>query len=113
MDIAASTINGWFKETADLLRPSYYRLKELILRSDYIQVDETTVPVMIEGKDKTVKSYLWLLRSVIDSQVFFHYDEGSRAQKVVIPLLIKYHYCPINPFNALLIKGMQNASPHF
>jgi transposase len=90
MDMAASTINGWFKETADLLRPMYYRLKELILQSDYIQVDETTVPVMVEGKDKTVKSYLWLLRSVIDSQVFFHYDKGSRSQKVVIPLLMKY-----------------------
>lgn len=90
MDLAASTINGWFKETADLLRPMYYRLKEKVLESDYIQIDETTVPVMIKGKGKTVKSYLWLLRSVIDSLVFFHYDEGSRAQKVVIPLLLEY-----------------------
>ena len=90
IDLAASTINGWFKETADLLRPAYYRLKEIVLQSDYLQVDETTVPVVIEGKDKTVKSYLWLLRSVMDSLVFFHYDEGSRAQKVVIPLLMNY-----------------------
>lgn len=90
IDLAASTINGWFKETADLLRPTYYRLKEIVLQSDYIQADETTVPVVIEGKDKTVKSYLWLLRSVMDSLVFFHYDEGSRAQKVVIPLLLNY-----------------------
>ena len=90
INLSASTINGWFKETADLLRPTYYRLKEIVLQSDYIQADETTIPVMVEGKGETVKSYLWLLRSVMDSLVFFHYDNGSRAQKVVIPLLLEY-----------------------
>ena len=90
VNLSASTINGWFKETADLLRPTYYRLREIVLQSDYIQADETTVPVMVEGKGETVKSYLWLLGSVMDSLVFFHYDNGSRAQKVVIPLLMDY-----------------------
>ena len=90
MNLSASTINGWFKETADLLRPTYYRLKEIVLQSNYIQADETTVPVIVEGKGETVKSYLWLLRSVMESLVFFHYDNGSRAQKVVIPLLMNY-----------------------
>ncbi|MDR0748468.1 MAG: IS66 family transposase [Tannerellaceae bacterium] len=90
MHLSASTINGWFKDTADLLRPLYYRLKDMVLQSDYIQVDETTVPVLVKGTGKTAKSYLWLVRSVMDSLVFFHYDKGSRAQKVVIPLLLKY-----------------------
>lgn len=90
MDIAASTINGWFKATADLLRPMYYHLKDIVLGCDYLQVDETTIPVVIKDKKSTVKSYIWLLRSVMDSLVFFHYDNGSRAQKVVIPLLMNY-----------------------
>jgi len=34
--LAASTVKGWFKETADLLRPMYYRLQEIVLASDYI-----------------------------------------------------------------------------
>ncbi|MDR2915943.1 MAG: IS66 family transposase [Tannerella sp.] len=88
--LAASTVNGRFKETADLLRPMYYRLKEIVPATDYIQVDETTVPVVMDEKNKTVKSYIWLLRSVMDSLVFFHYDKGSRAQKVIIPLLLDY-----------------------
>jgi transposase len=88
--LSASTINGWFKETADLLRPLYYRLKEIVLQSDYIQIDETTIPVVLKGTGKTAKSYLWLLRSVMDQLVFFHYDNGSRAQKAVIPLLLNY-----------------------
>jgi len=33
---------------------------------------------------------LWVVRSVMNNLVFFHYDKGSRAQKVVIELLQKY-----------------------
>ena len=85
--LAASTVNGWFKDTADLLRPLYYRLKEMVLATDYLQVDETTLPIVNNEKSKTVKGYIWMVRSVMDSLVFFHYDQGSRAQKVVLPLL--------------------------
>lgn len=88
--LAASTVNGWFKDTADLLRPLYYRLKEIVLATDYIQVDETTLPIVDNEKSKTVKGYIWMVRSVMESLVFFHYDQGSRAQKVVLPLLIDF-----------------------
>ena len=37
-----------------------------------------------------VKSYLWVVRSVMKNLMFFHYDKGSRAQKVVIELLQNY-----------------------
>jgi len=87
VSIAPATVNGWFKGIADLLRPLYYRLRELVLESDYLQVDETTLPIVHEEKHKTVKGYIWMLRSVMRDLVFFHYDHGSRAQKVVIPLL--------------------------
>lgn len=87
MNLPPPTVNGWFKNTADLLRPLYYRLKELVLLTDYIQVDETTLPVVHEEKHKTVKGYIWLVRSVMQPLQFFHYDGGSRAQKVVLPLL--------------------------
>jgi transposase len=85
--MAASTVNDWFRDTADLLRPLYYRLQETVLSSDYIQVDETTLPVVNDEKHKTVKGYIWMVRSVIQNRVFFHYDHGSRAQKVAIGLL--------------------------
>jgi len=87
VSLPATTVNDWFKETADLLRPLYYRLKEMVLASDYIQVDETTLPVVNEEKHKAVKGYIWMVRSVMEPLVFFHYDKGSRAQKVVLPLL--------------------------
>lgn len=85
--LPASTINGWFQGSCDLLRALYHRLQELVLSCDYIQVDESTVPVINNEKHKTVKAYLWMVRSVPKNMVLFHYDKGSRAQKVVINLL--------------------------
>jgi transposase len=90
VSIPASTVNGWFGGSSDLLRALYYRLREIVLATDYIQVDESTVPVINDEKHRAVKSYLWVVRSVMDNLMFFHYDMGSRAQKVVIELLRNY-----------------------
>lgn len=90
MSIPASTVSNWFMGSCDLLRALYFRLKEIVLASDYIQVDESTVPVIDSEKHRAVKAYLWMVRSVMDKLVFFHYDKGSRAQKVVIDLLRDY-----------------------
>lgn len=88
--IPASTVNDWFAGCSDLLRALYYRLKEIVLQSDYIQIDESTVPVINNEKHRAVKAYLWVVRAVMKDLVFFHYDKGSRAQKVVIELLHNY-----------------------
>ncbi|MBN2863366.1 MAG: IS66 family transposase [Bacteroidales bacterium] len=88
--IPASTVNDWFAGCGDLLRALYYRLKEIVLQSDYIQIDESTVPVINNEKHRAVKAYLWVVRAVMKNLVFFHYDKGSRAQKVVIELLHNY-----------------------
>ena len=90
VSIPASTVSGWFTASSDLLRALYYRLKDIVLSTDYIQVDESTVPVINDEKHRAVKSYLWVVRSVMEKLMFFHYDKGSRAQKVVVELLHGY-----------------------
>ena len=90
ISIAPATINGWFQDVADLMRPAYYRLKELILDSDYIQSDETTIPIINNEKHQTVKGYIWMVRAVMPQLVLFHYDHGSRAQKVALQLFKDY-----------------------
>lgn len=90
ISIAPATINGWFGNVADLMRPAYYRLKELVLRSDYIQSDETTIPIINNEKHKTINGYIWMIRAVTEELVFFHYDYGSRAQKVALQLFKDY-----------------------
>ncbi len=66
MALSASTVNGWFQGSCDLLRALYYRLREVVLATDYIMVDESTIPVIDNEKQKAVKSYLWMVRSVMD-----------------------------------------------
>jgi transposase len=90
VSLPASTVNGWFSGSSDLLRALYFRLREIVLSTDYIQIDESTVPVINNEKHRTVKAYLWIVRSVMEKLVFFHYDKGSRAQRVVIELLHNY-----------------------
>jgi len=86
--LAATTVNDWSASAIDLLEPLYQRLKNNVLSCDYIQVDESTIPVL--DKDKpgaTRKGYHWVVRSPEKQQLFFHYDKGSRAQYVVVDLL--------------------------
>lgn len=88
ISLAASTVNGWFSDTVDLLKPLYETLKKEILSGDYIQIDESTIPVMDKDKPgSTRKGYHWIVRSPMQNQLFFHYQNGSRAQKVVVELL--------------------------
>lgn len=86
--LAASTVNDWFADTVDLLRPLYETLRQKILSTDYVQIDESTIPVV--DKDKpgaTRKGYHWIIKSPVLNQLFFHYQKGSRAQYVVVELL--------------------------
>ena len=90
LDIPETTLNGWFKPACELLKPLYDVLKAEVLDSDYIQVDETTLPVIDKEKQKAAKEYLWTVRSVMKNMIFFHYDYGSRSMKTVTNLLGSY-----------------------
>jgi hypothetical protein len=57
---AASTVNDRCRSAINLLEPLYQKLRQHVLSCDYIQIDESTIPVL---------------------------DKGSRAQHVAIELL--------------------------
>ena len=78
-----STIDGWFKPAVELLKPLYEVLKTEIMKSDYLQGDETTVPVLDKVSHKTNKEYLWMVREVEQRLVLFHYNNGSRSGTVI------------------------------
>jgi len=87
LKIPGNTLHGWFKPTCELLKPLYDKLKEQVLRVDYIQVDETTLPVINKQSHKAVKEYLWMVRAVTSGLVFFYYDDGSHSQQTARNLL--------------------------
>lgn len=90
--LSESTLDGWFKKTVELLKPLYEVLKQEVFDCDYIQADETTVPVINKEKHRADKEYLWMVRSVMEKLVIFHYDKGSRAGAVIESLVNQHHF---------------------
>jgi hypothetical protein len=79
----------------------YEELKSEVLSADYIQVDETTLPVIDNNARQAKKEYLWVVRSVPDRQVFFHYDDGSRSGRTAENLLQSFKgYLQSDGYNA-------------
>ena len=90
--LTESTLDGWFKKTVELLKPLYEELKCEVFSCDYVQADETTVPVINREKHRADKEYLWMVRSVMEKLVIFHYDGGSRAGAVIESLANQYNF---------------------
>lgn len=90
--LTESTVDGWFKQTVELLRPLYEVLKAEVMKADYVQADETTTPVIDHEKKKASKEYLWMVRAVMERLVLFHYDRGSRAGAVIESLANRYNF---------------------
>ena len=88
--LSGATVSDWFETIAVLLQPLYQAMAKEVIESGYIQVDESTIPVIDNEKHKAAKAYLWVVRSIPKKMVFFHYDQGSRSQRVVISLLRDY-----------------------
>ena len=90
--LTESTLDGWFKKTVELLKPLYEELRREVFSCDYVQADETTVPVINREKHKADKEYLWMVRSVMEKLVIFHYYGGSRAGAVIESLANQYNF---------------------
>lgn len=88
VSLSPSTVNNWVASAATLLEPLYQKLRERVLGCDYIQVDESIIPVMDKDKPGAArKGYHWVVRSPEEGCLFFHYDRGSRAGRVAVELL--------------------------
>ena len=90
--LTESTMDGWFKQTMELLKPLYEVLKSEVMKADYVQADETTTPVINKETHKAAKEYLWMVRAVMERLVLFHYDQGSRAGAVIESLANRYNF---------------------
>ena len=90
VEISDSKMNDWFAATCSKLKPIYDKLKEEVLKSDHIQVDESTLPVIDNEKHRAVKGYIWCVRDAINGGVFFRYYNGSRSKDAARTLLDSY-----------------------
>ncbi len=61
LDIKRAILAFWVGYAAAELKPLYLRLRELILTSSKIAVDETVAPVLDPGRGCTKKGYFWAI----------------------------------------------------
>ena len=77
IDIAESTISGWFTASCRLLEPLYERLVSRVQQSSYLMADETPIPVQTKDKPgSTHKGFHWVYKAPVDKLVCFVYRKG-------------------------------------
>ena len=86
VNMPRNTVCGWLMQAAEKLEPLMAYLREDILRSGYVQADETPVQVLNEPNRKdTQRSYMWLYRGNAPNYVAILFDyqetrEGMHAK---------------------------------
>jgi transposase len=82
IEIDRAVLAFWVGYAAAELKPIYLRLRELILTSSKIAVDETVVPVLDPGRGCTKKGYFWAIA------------RDDRAWAGSDPPAVAYSYAP-------------------
>ncbi len=89
-EVNSSTINDWFVSCCTLIKPLYDLLEHQVLKSGYIQADES--PIRVLDKDKEGSShqgYMWVFHNPGLKTVLFKYSKG-RGDQLVKQLLQGY-----------------------
>lgn len=85
-----STINGWFQNCSKLLEPLYEWMKAELLNANYLQADETSIPVLSKNKPgATHTGYYWVYRNPRNKMVVFDYQPG-RGKEMPMTVLKDY-----------------------
>jgi transposase len=82
IDIDRSTMCGWVGKVAEAVSPIYDELKTQILKTDYLQTDDTSVVILDDPKG-SYKGRLWVYRDSLGRQAIFdatrtHEKDGPR-----------------------------------
>ena len=85
--IASSTLEGWVRQSLELIDILYQKLLKETIAKGYIQADESTIKVQDRNKKgKCHLGYYWVYHDPIDKTVLFDYQPGrsiKAANKVL------------------------------
>jgi transposase len=84
--IPDSTMGEWTSATINQLVPLYKLYEKLLFLSVYLQIDETTLKVLEDGKGKCHLGYLWAVFDPVQKLPFFFYQTGRdhKGPKVLL-----------------------------
>jgi transposase len=85
--IPRQTMVRWIQLAAFWLKPIYEEMREDIMKSKYLQVDETPIKYLKPGHGKTKQGYFWCVH-VPGKDVLYHW-EISRAAKCLDNMIPK------------------------
>ena len=82
IEFPSSTVSTWIAKVCELLKPLYELLKKEVLKAKYLNVDETTMPVIEKGvkKGKTHKGYYWTYLHHWGKLVFYEYNPSREKE---------------------------------
>jgi len=90
-DVSESTLNGWFVLACKVLEPLYDTLRKKLLQTDYLQADETPMPVLTKDKVGSAhKGYQWVYHDPLRRLVLFDYRK-SRGKDGPKDILTDFH----------------------
>jgi transposase len=80
VEISRATLDGWVMRVGELLEAVIGAMRSDVLRSSYIQADETIVPVqMHDGRGSDHQAYLWQYGSIVNGrggEMVFDFQQG-------------------------------------
>jgi len=95
LKLPKSTVSGWIMAVCELLDPLFEAHRQVVLRSSYLQVDETTIrvldPIRMLPKDgkkrkkppplgKAHRGYYWVYHDPLHRLVLFDYQPGRGGE---------------------------------
>ena len=90
LPVAPSTLEDFYKRTADALLPLYERMIDRIMHCDILHTDETFIRSMVKGTKKCMQAYLWCrLTGIGPPMIAFHFSL-SQSRDVAESLLGDY-----------------------
>ena len=82
MTLPESTIRDGFRQGVFMLEAIEHRLRELALQSSYMQMDESTIKVMIKPtRGKSHQGYMWVQHSPLEKIVLFSYQKTRSVER--------------------------------
>src|SRR5690606_25051037 len=76
-----STVSGWIKDAMTLVEPVYNLHCKEVLKSNYLNADETTIKVLDKDKKGTThQGYYWVYYDTRRKLALFDYQPGRGAQ---------------------------------
>ena len=86
IELQRGTINTWTGKLADHLRPIGEAIKDEVLDTERLQIDETPGDYLSPGTGKTQTGYWWVYRNIQTSAVYFDW-QTSRAMACLLDIL--------------------------